>query len=112
MKQEGFSTAFERLDREIQALRRMCALGTLFAWNWESKLTQGRARRWVWTLGHRRVELLVGALVAVMALCACEEKDRTPTRVVDPGPPFPDPRPTLRSAHTLQDGSVLLVVTR
>jgi hypothetical protein len=40
MKHEGFATAFERLDREILALRKEIGLSSLYAWNWESKLAR------------------------------------------------------------------------
>lgn len=70
MKHEGFATAFERLDREVLALQKGLALGSAFAWNWQARLDHPSRLRAAWNWTRERVELLLCAVAALLALCA------------------------------------------
>lgn len=120
MKGEGFATAFERLDREIACLRRQVACSSLWAWNWESRIYRGEdlppviiqasaprpisSRRTGW-------ELAVAAIVACFALCACRPEDG-PTEPERSDPFEPHAPITVRAAHRLGDGSIVLLMER
>ena len=117
------ASAFRRLDREIAILHRQIALSSLFSWNyagrgdWLAKRSgsgdladleswaPGRSRALVAPdpveRKRHRWELVLAAVVACLALCACKPEDSSPKapEISDPFRPPPELRPRVRGLH-------------
>lgn len=67
------ASAFRRLDEQVAYLRRQVALSSLWAWNYQARLERPRVAVHADPVERKRHrwELILAAVVACLALCAC-----------------------------------------
>lgn len=107
---------FERLELHRTCLIQQIALSHLFSWNYATKLTPIRdelVRNYRERYSLRsKLEMLVAGLVACLALCACGPDDKGDSTPEIAGPCPPGLPVTVRAAHRLEDGSIVLLIER